>query len=585
MAELNSYIEHAEIARWRELCVNEGVNTSAFKMCFLVLLFIGSLLCSKAKAGELDILVGKLENSKSPTTTANLFFEFLDHEEFTDEKIKFGPNTPTDSVKQQVWYWAAEWYNEVQEYGKAKEYALKALPLFKYPNMEKADCLNLLGIIHVRLGDFPTAAAYAKQCVDIDMKLGDPDRISSSLNTLAGIYMAADQAEEAEKFILQGLEYAEKANNPGRKAILLGMASEVYHKLGNDNKSLSYARSAFELDSINGRKPKMAMRLSQMASALAGLKKFQESEATYLRAISLLKEVGNLHSVGIDLNQLGFVYIDQKRHREAIGCFKEASEIFSGMGDLYNNVYSHKGLYESYWTLNPDSARIALDRFNTLKDSLYHQASADALARYNAEFGKDRLQEEIQQTKTARSRDLIMAIGLFIVIAIVAAVIIRARFSRHRSQMLQLIKKVEELQEKCDEAEAKAIIQKPETSEACDSPGEKADDGQEFLTKLFVAVDAALTNKDYGVAKIASMMNMTERTFSRRLKEVTGQSPKMFISAIQMERCAKLLLDNPGKTIGEIAALYGFEEASGFSHAFKRVYGCSPTAYREQAKR
>lgn len=585
MAELNSYIEHAEIARWRELCVNEGVNTSAFKMCFLVLLFIGSLLYSKAKAGELDILVGKLENSKSPTTTANLFFEFLDHEEFTDEKIKFGPNTPTDSVKQQVWYWAAEWYNEVQEYGKAKEYALKALPLFKYPNMEKADCLNLLGIIHVRLGDFPTAAAYAKQCVDIDMKLGDPDRISSSLNTLAGIYMAADQAEEAEKFILQGLEYAEKANNPGRKAILLGMASEVYHKLGNDNKSLSYARSAFELDSINGRKPKMAMRLSQMASALAGLKKFQESEATYLRAISLLKEVGNLHSVGIDLNQLGFVYIDQKRHREAIGCFKEASEIFSGMGDLYNNVYSHKGLYESYWTLNPDSARIALDRFNTLKDSLYHQASADALARYNAEFGKDRLQEEIQQTKTARSRDLIMAIGLFIVIAIVAAVIIRARFSRHRSQMLQLIKKVEELQEKCDEAEAKAIIQKPETSEACDSPGEKADDGQEFLTKLFVAVDAALTNKDYGVAKIASMMNMTERTFSRRLKEVTGQSPKMFISAIQMERCAKLLLDNPGKTIEEIAALCGFEEASGFSHAFKRVYGCSPTAYREQAKR
>ena len=549
-------------------------------MHLVVILSVFSLT-SQAKVAKADLIMEQF-NIANQAETANIFFDYLDKEEFTDEKIQFGPNTPADSLRQQVWYWAAEWYNEVQEYGKAKEYALKALPLFRYPNMEKADCLNLLGIIHVRLGDFPNAASYAKQCVDIDMKLGDPDRISSSLNTLAGTYMAADQAEEAEKFILQGLEYADEANNAERKAVLLGMASEVYHKLGDDNKSLPFARNAFELDSINGRKPKMAMRLSQMASALAGLKRYKESEATYLRAISLLKEVGNLHSVGIDLNQLGFVYLEQKRHGDAVKCFTAASKIFSKMGDLYNNVYSHKGLYESYWSINPDSAKIALDRFNTLKDSLYHQASADALARYNAEFGKDRLQEEIQRTKTARSRDLIMAIGLFIIIAIVATVIIRARYRRHRSQMLQLIKKVEELQKKCDEAEKNAAKTPKEGLADTDTLDDRADEGQEFLTKLFVVVDAALTNKDYGVAKIASMMNMTERTFSRRLKEVTQQSPKMFISAIQMERCAKLLLENPNKTIGEIANLCGFEEASGFSHAFKRVYGCSPTAYREQ---
>ena len=113
-------------------------------------------------------------------------------------------------------------------------------------------------------------------------------------------------------------------------------------------------------------------------------------------------------------------------------CFRQAAEIFDQMGDLYNNVYSHKGLYESYWSIDPDSAKIALDRFNILKDSLYHQASADALARYNAEFGKDRLQDGIQNARTARSRDLIIAIGLFIVIALIAAVIIRVLYRRHR---------------------------------------------------------------------------------------------------------------------------------------------------------
>lgn len=566
------------------LAFNTKYLPSAGGLILLVLFLCPSLLYAQTQRPVFDELIENFDSSNATVNTANRFFDYLDKEEFTDQKIVFAKGTPVDSLRQQVWYWVAEWYYDVQDYPTAKKYALKALPLFKYPNIGRSDCLSLLGIIHVRLGEFAPAASYAKQCVDIDMKLGDPDRISSSLNTLAGTYMAADQAQEAEKFILQGLEYADQAHNSGRKAILLGMASEVYHKLGDDNKSLSFARNAFELDSINGRKPKMAMRLSQMASALAGLKRYNESEATYLRAISLLKEVGNLHSVGIDLNQLGFVYLEQKRNREAVQSFTEASEIFSKMGDLYNNVYSHKGIYESYWSINPDSAKIALDRFNTLKDSLYHQASADALARYNAEFGKDRLQEEIQRTKTARSRDLIMAIGLFIVIAIIAAVIIRARYRRHRSQMLQLIKKVEELQAKCNEAEKNMAETPKEGIEIPETLADKTDDGQEFLTKLFVVVDAVLTNKDYGVAKIASMMNMTERTFSRRLKEVTQQSPKMFISAIQMERCAKLLLENPNKTIGEIANLCGFEEASGFSHAFKRVYGCSPTYYREQAK-
>ena len=573
-----------EHGRYNHKHLGRFLESFSIKWLMIVVAIYVGMDYAQAMPQNIDKLIEIYETKGCRVDDANKIFDFLNKEEITDSKIVFAENTPKDSLRQQLWFWVAEWYYDVQDYPTAKKYALKALPLFKYPNMGRSDCLNLLGVIHVRLGEFAPAASYAKQCVDIDMKLGDPDRISSGMNTLAGTYMAANQVKEAEKFILQGLEYADKANNTSRKAILLGMASEVYHKLGKNKKSLSFARNAFELDSINGRKPKMAMRLSQMASALAGLKRHNESEATYLRAISLLKEVGNLHSVGIDLNQLGFVYLEQKRNREAVQSFTEASEIFSKMGDLYNNVYSHKGIYESYWSINPDSAKIALDRFNTLKDSLYHQASADALARYNAEFGKDRLQEEIQRTKTARSRDLIMAIGLFIVIAIIAAVIIRARYRRHRSQMLQLIKKVEELQAKCNEAEKNMAETPKEGIEMPETLADKTDDGQEFLTKLFVVVDAALTNKDYGVAKIASMMNMTERTFSRRLKEVTQQSPKMFISAIQMERCAKLLLENPNKTIGEIANLCGFEEASGFSHAFKRVYGCSPTSYREQAK-
>ena len=92
---------------------------------------------------------------------------------------------------------------------------------------EESDCLNLLAVIFIRLTDYKSAAIYAKKCYVLDEKSGDPDMMSSSLNSLAAIYMSANQPKEAEKYILMGLEAAAKADNPSRRAVLLGMASEV----------------------------------------------------------------------------------------------------------------------------------------------------------------------------------------------------------------------------------------------------------------------------------------------------------------------------------------------------------------------
>lgn len=309
----------------------------------LRLLFIVILLCiaGGASADDADRLIADFDR-KADVASANKFFEFLDRREFTDSKIVFSKAVPADSLRQQTWYWAAEWYYDCQNYSLARDYAKRALPLMRWPNLDKSCCLNLLGIIHVRLGDFKTAVEYAKRCVDIDIRLNDPDRVSSSLNTLAGAYMAANQPQDAERYILRGLEYAERAGNPARKAVLLGMASEIYYKLGDYSKSVDYADRAYRLDSIGGREAKMAVRLSQKGTALVGLKKYAEAEQVLLKAIAGLRASGNVHSLAIDLNQLGFLMLRQDREREAVGYFSQAASLFGKMGDLYNLVNSHK---------------------------------------------------------------------------------------------------------------------------------------------------------------------------------------------------------------------------------------------------
>lgn len=514
-------------------------------------------------------------DSKADAATANKFFAELLKAEFIDEKVTFAGSAPADSMRQQVWYWAAEWMYDRQQYETAAQYGKKALPLYHGGNDSKADCLNLLGLIYVRMGDVKNAAMYAKQCLEIDMRSGDDDRISSSMNTVAGIYMAGYQAKEAEQYVLGALKHAEKANNPARKAVILGMASEIYHSLGNDDKALSYAEKAYQTDSMLKREPQASIRLSQKGSALLGLHRYSEAESIYRKVMPVLKASGDYHSYAIALNRMGMSLLCQEKQREAIPYYKEAAALFSKMGDIYNEMHSHRGLYESYWKLNPDSAKAELDYFDLLKDSLYSHSTADALSRYNAEFGNNQLQQENEQERKAHKRTIIICIIAIALVAACAWAALRISRRRQEQKIQELVREIENLKN----AKADKAAQDSGTEQA---QMEEPDEERLFLMRVIEIVNEGLPVGDYSVESVASKMNMSVQTFRRRLQSAAGESPKAYISAIQMNRASTLLTENPDMPILQVAGLCGFDETSSFSHTFKRVYGCSPKQYREQ---
>ena len=100
--------------------------------------------------------------------------------------------------------------------------------------------------------------------------------------------------------------------------------------------------------------------------------------------------------------------------------------------------------------------------------------------------------------------------------------------------------------------------------------------------RIVEVVNESLPTGEFSVEAIASRMNMSVQTFRRRLMAASGETPKAYISAIQMERATQLLTGNNDMPINRVATLCGFEDVSSFSHAFRRVYGCSPSQYKER---
>lgn len=483
----------------------------------------------------------------------------------TDEAIEFEANAPRDSVNQQVWYWASEYFYAHQAYPQALKYGLQALPLCNNDE-DRANYLSLISLIYFRQSNYEQAANYAKQCYKLDEKSGNPDVMSSSLNTLAGIYIGANQPKEAEQYILKAIELAKQANNPARMAVLQGMASEVYHALGNGKEALKYINEACNIEQELGNEHKLMVRLSQKASVLIGLHDYKGAANLLNQVIPYLETVGDKQSLAISCNKMGMALMGQNLDDEAVGYYRKAAEIFANIGDRGNEMHSRKGLYESLWSRNPDSAKIELNRFNDLKDSLYNMASAESLARYNAEFGSDWLQHENELQK-AKTQKIIVLGGILLIILVGGVWLFMKRKMRLREAALQTIIKGLQPQNNIE------II--PEQEELSTSD-------QELLDRLVDEVRSNMTHGDISIETLASKLCITRGQLNRRIKSITGVTTQQYVLRIRLEHARLLLVDNKETPISEVALECGFEDATSFSRAFRRTFEKSPSQYRNE---
>ena len=532
-----------------------------------------------AAEGDFMRLLGQFEKT-ARAAEANRLFALLHEEEFTDSLIRFDGSVHADSLRSQVWYWSAEYLYSRQQYKEAAEYGEKALPLLKGKAGE-SDCLNLLAVIFIRLTDYTSAARYAKLCYALDEKSGDPDMMSSSLNTLAAIYMGANQTKEAEKYILKALEAVEKAANPSRKAVLLGMASEIYHAIGDDKKSLPYAEESYQLEKQLGHADKAVLRLSQKASALIGLHDYKQAEQILRSAIPQLRAMGDQHSLAIADNKMGMALLCQKRETEAVPFYLEAAQILQKMGDMANEMHARRGLYESLWNTQPDSAKMELNRFNDLKDSLYTNASAESLARYSAEFDNDWLQKEREAERSAKHRIAGIAIGVILLLTLLAAAIWWVMSRRHKRQAKineQLTANIGELREKYRQLSLE-YNQAMAEQRAQEQTGQLNDADREFLDKTINQINNMMLNGQVDADSVAKAMGMSLYQFRQRLNSVTGEKPQDFITTMRMKRAQHLLDHHPELNIAEIAVLCAYNDTPNFTRAFKKFYGKTPTQF------
>lgn len=87
--------------------------------------------------------------------------------------------------------------------------------------------------------------------------------------------------------------------------------------------------------------------------------------------------------------------------------------------------------------------------------------------------------------------------------------------------------------------------------------------------------------EDFAIDEVADRVGLGARTFKRRFREATGETPIGYLQQVRIE-AAKHLLETTRQTLSEVIWASGYEDVSSFRRLFKRTVGCTMEQYRKR---
>lgn len=101
----------------------------------------------------------------------------------------------------------------------------------------------------------------------------------------------------------------------------------------------------------------------------------------------------------------------------------------------------------------------------------------------------------------------------------------------------------------------------------------------EWLIQVENIFSQKLSDTHFKIDWAANLIHLSERQFTRRIKQVTGLTPNQYLREMRLQTAKKLLHEGKYATVKEVVYAVGFLDTTYFSQIFKERFGVHPSAY------
>ena len=95
---------------------------------------------------------------------------------------------------------------------------------------------------------------------------------------------------------------------------------------------------------------------------------------------------------------------------------------------------------------------------------------------------------------------------------------------------------------------------------------------------------AAHMGENYTQEELAEQFGISLTGMKKCFKSIYGVTIGAWLTEYRMNQAAELLRRNQNRSVAEIAGLVGYDSASKFAMAFRKVMGMSPLEYRRDIR-
>ena len=469
----------------------------------------------------------------------------------------------------------------------------------KTDNEKRLNVLNSLCMASELAGHKAEQTKWLQQQLDLARQTGNAYHQSTALLTMGKRLFYEGDQQQGIKYVNEAIEMAEKTDLKttdhlihSHLIILAGLYDEMKdydNALKTDERNLQLTKEGTRWgDDPNAQLIDRRMALAKMASVLTKKGDLQRADSVY-NAWKAVQYEGN--------HARDYFIVDYLRRR---GRYQETVPVYQTLiqqvrehgdtlGEMMNTakwglawVYKKMGNYQQSTELYSQ----VLDIQDTLKNRKARKNAQELAAVYKAqEQEKTILQQQAENTRQ-QAILIIELLALFAVIALAVIVIVKNRAIHRKNQLLaaQITEAVNYKQMYWDEKRAQKQAQTPKPAAVSDDLKELSDEQLFLHINEVVMKERLFLDPNFGRQAIIDRFQLSKdrvgAVFSKGSEHVRLNK---YILQLRLEYAAHLLINEPERTIVQIAADSGFGSSPYFSDRFRQHYGMTPSDFRNEA--
>lgn len=268
-----------------------------------------------------------------------------------------------------------------------------------------ADAKSNLATLYHQSGKFAEAIRYFKEVYEIDKKVGNPVRQSSSLNSLGRMYVDWGKYKIGLEYYFKSVELLDSVKNSDMLAIRYNNIGMTYQLQGNHAEAIRWIEKAKLIEEKSGKSNKLGIRYFNLGSSYMALKDYNRAKVLFEKANDIFYGLNLPQEQSKITASLGQLYFEQGNFKKAISYFLQSEKFAQKSGFLPEKSNVYFKLYQYFkQTGDYKNALKYFDLHVNAKDSIFNLNAAKQIEELEIQY--QTAQKELEITKLETTNEL-----------------------------------------------------------------------------------------------------------------------------------------------------------------------------------